>query len=144
MKIKYLYIGIVLLLLSSCGSSGHIIFYDFEYSKDSVQCELQRVISEDSIYLVPNKWIDCYKSAMPGDMFLYFKRDPEEMYEISFNGDPEEWAKSPVCRLALIYQFDGVRWRKDSELRRIEEDRICKRFETEILSKIKYKYSISY
>jgi hypothetical protein len=140
---NYLKIGIVLLLLSSCGGSGHIIFYDFNYSKFVVQNELNRVINKDSGYSVPHKWIDCYKAAMPGDMFLYFKQNPEEMYEISFNGDPEEWQKSPVCRLALIYQFDGDRWRKDSELRRIEKDRICKRFEAEILSKIRYGYSRS-
>jgi len=31
----------------------------------------------------------------------------------------------------------------DSDFRRIEEDRICKRFEAEILSKIRYSYSTS-
>ena len=132
-----------MLLLSSCGTSGHIIFYNFDFPKDSIQNELQRVFNEDSAYSVPNKWIDCYKLAMPGVMFLYFKQNPEEMYEIRFSGDSEEWKKSPVCRLALTYQFDGDRWRKDGELRRTEEKRICKRFETEILSKIKYRYFAS-
>lgn len=131
------------MLLSSCGTSGHIIFYDFDCPKDSIQNELQHVFNERSAYLVPSKWIDCYKSAMPGEMFLYFKHSPEEMYDIIFTGDSEEWKKSPVCRLALIYQFDGNRWRKDSELSIEEKKRICKRFEMEILSKIRFRYSVS-
>jgi hypothetical protein len=120
------------------------MFYDFKYSKFAVQNELNRVINEDSGFSVPNKWIDAYKVVNIESMFVYFKRDPEEMYEIGFTGDAAVWQKSTTSRLALVYQFDGVRWRKESELSGKEEDRITKRFEDEILSKIKYKYSISY
>ena len=129
-----------LLFLNSCGNTGHIVFYDLDNNKYTVEMKLLNVINKDSFYVVPSKW----EFSKEGDIFeriyVYFKNNPEEMYRIGFTGDSAVWKNSSNCRLGLISQWVDNGWNNESDLSRKEKERIQERFEREILSKIKYRY----
>ena len=137
--IKYIFL---IFCFSSCaGTTGHLKFYDFDITKYEVEKALLQVINEDSTYRVPAKW----KSHTKGDSFeriyFYFPHGPEELYQIGFTGDNNEWQKSSTSRLGLISIYQGKQFMYEDELSWKEQDRIQKRFEEEILSKIKYSYN---
>jgi hypothetical protein len=134
------YISCLLIFLSSCTYRGHMIFYDFKYSKYEVENEINRVINENQNYVVPVKWKDCNKGDYYERIYVYMKSNPEELYRIGFTEDSTVWKNSSTSRLGLISQFDGDAWRYNDELSKKDVDRITKRFEHEILSKIKYEY----
>lgn len=136
---KYLGYVIVLLFLSSCGTTGHIKFYNFSGSKYEVEKDLIKIINKDSVYVVPEKWIEGTKVDYLERFYVYFKSKPEEIYQIGFT-DSASWKYSPVCRLGIVSQFNGDSWKYESELNNKEIERITKRFEEAILSKIKYNY----
>ena len=69
-----------------------------------------------------------------------FKNNPEELYQIGFTGDSTNWNQNSSCRLGLISVYQGKQFQYENELSNKEIERIEKRFETEILSKIKYSY----
>jgi hypothetical protein len=117
------------------------MFYDFYHSKYEVEDEIKRVINENQNYVVPVKWKDSNKGDIFETIYVYMKSNPEELYQIGFTDDSAVWKNSSTSRLALILQFDGDTWRNNAELSRKEKDRITKRFEHEILSKIKYEYN---
>ncbi len=142
---KYIIFLITLILLSSCGTTGHIVFYDFSSSKYEVEKELLNIINKDSIYSVPDKW----KSHTEGDYFeriyIYFPSSPEELYQIGFNGDSTEWNNSlHGSRLGFVSIYQGDQFKYESDLNNKEIARITKRFEDSILSKVKYHYNKSY
>jgi len=51
------YFTILILFVSSCGTTGHIAFFDFDAGKSNVEYELLKVIKDDSAFLVPDKWL---------------------------------------------------------------------------------------
>lgn len=130
----------ILLFLSSCGTTGHLVFYHFDANKYDVEKEISTIINKDSSYSLPMKWKGVNKGGYFEMIYIYFKNSPEEIYRISFTGDSSVWKHSSTSRLALVSQFDGDTWRNESELSNKEIKRIENRFETEILSKIKYTY----
>ena len=105
--VRVRYFIILLLFISSCGTTSHIVFFDFNTNKSIVEIELMKVIGNDSTFVVPKKW----QSHTDGDYFqrfcVYFKNDPEEMYQIGFTGDCASWANSSTCRLGLIAIYQG-------------------------------------
>jgi hypothetical protein len=131
--------------LISCGGSGHVMLYNFNGNKYDVQKEIFGVINKDSIYSVPKKWSEDTHEL--GDnleyFFLYFKSSPEEMYRIQF-ADSASWNNSPKSCLGLISRFDGSFWKYRDDLSNKEIKRITKRFESEILSKVRYSYDKNY
>lgn len=134
------YFIVFLLFLSSCGTTGHLVFYHFDANKYDVEKEIVNVINKDFAYKLPTKWSGVNKGDYFEMIYIYFKNNPEEIYRTGFTGDSSLWKHSSTSRLALVSQFDGDIWRNESELSNKEVERIEKRFETEILSKIKYTY----
>ncbi len=84
-------------------------------------------------YRVPEKW-QGYKKLVDIDsvnsMRIYFKANPEEMYLIQFNG---ELILADVFNESIV-MGDWVT--SKSNLTAVEEERIKRRFKTEILDKI--------
>ena len=84
-------------------------------------------------YSVPEKW-QGYKKLVDIDsvnsMRIYFKSNPEEMYLIQFNG---ELLLADVFNESIV-KGDWVTSRNN--LIAVEEERIKRRFKTEILDKI--------
>ena len=125
----------------SCGTIGHVQFYNFNASKYEVEKELLNIINKDSLHSVPVKWADINKDPGPIELiYLYFSQSPEEMYQVGFTGTITQWKNSSYCKLSLDGVFNGDHWGFKKELSYNEMKRIRERFEKEILSKIKYGY----
>ncbi len=139
MKKLILYFSLLFSLVS-CGTTGHIVFYNFNATKYDVENALLNVINADSNYITPIKW----KEHTEGDYFeriyIYFKGSPEELYQLGFNYDSTIWRESATSRLAFISIYQGDQFQYESDLSAKEIKRVEKRFETEILQKLKITY----
>jgi len=134
-------IFLLVLFSFSCGTIGHVQFYNFSVSKYEAEKEIIKVINKDSSYSAPGKWKDTIGLSGPIELiYVYFSSSPEEMYQVGFTGDSFKWKTSSVCRLSLDGVFDGDRWRFESDLSSKEQKRIQKRFEDRILSKMNLYY----
>lgn len=134
------YCIVFLLFLSSCGTTGHIVFYHFNSNKYDVEKEISNIINKNSEYTVPQKWFEHTKGDYFERIYIYFQNNPEELYQIGFTGDSTDWKRSSSSRLGLISIYQGKEFQYEDQLSDKEIKRIEKRFETEILSKIKYSY----
>lgn len=141
---KYVVVIFVLSLVYSCGTTGHIQFYNYNISKDSLENDLLSVINEDSLYTAPSKWND-YELGIDTvyDIFILFQSNPKEIYQLDFIGPPTDWKVNTTCKLALVGVFDGKLWHFEKDLSSDEKARVMQRFEEEILSKMKYPYTKS-
>ena len=94
----------------------------------------------DSTFSVPTKW----KEHTTGDSFeriyLYFKNSPEELIQVGFTYDSTVWKRSPTSKLGLVAIYQGNQFKYESDLSKKQIERIKKRIETEVLSRIKYPY----
>jgi hypothetical protein len=140
---KKITISIIMLILCSCGGSGHIQFYNFITSKPEVKQELIRVINLNGKYTAPAHWNDYeFEKDSLEDIFIYFKNGPRELYRVGFNNYDDQPEYKDKTTLALVAIFDGHLWHSDRDLTRAEESRIEDRFQTEILSKMKFSYTL--
>ena len=127
--------------LISCGTLGHIQFYEFNRSKMEVEADLLHVINRDSLYSPPKSWNEYELGAdSVMDIFIYFHSNPEEIYQVGFI-NPDTWNSSNTSVLALVGAFDGKLWHFEKDLNSRGEKRMMQRFETEILSRMQCKYS---
>ena len=134
-------IWLLVLSFCSCGSIGHVQFYNFNVPKYEAEKEILNVINKDSSFTLPAKYKDLVGLPQPIQLFyVYFSSSPEEIYQIGFTGDSSEWKTSSNCQLSLDGFFDGDRWRFESDLSSKEQKRIRKRFEERILSKMNLAY----
>ena len=137
---SFLFLFLLVVFFSSCGTTGHILFYNFSQSKYDVEKDILHVINKNTDHKVSEKWKDCGKGDYFERIYVYFISDSEELYQIGFVGNSKDWNASPTCRLGLIAQYDGNIWRYESDLSRKEIGRITKRFEQEVLSKLQLNY----
>lgn len=133
------YILFIFCLYSCGGTTGHIEFYNFNATKYEVENALLQVINNDTTYKVPKKWRSHTKDDYFERIYIYFSNRPNELYQIGFT-DSNEWQKSATCRLGLISIYQGEQFMYEDDLNWKEQERIQKRFEEEILTKIKYTY----
>lgn len=134
------YFILSLLFLSSCGTTGHVVFYHFDYSKYDVEKEILNVINKNPTYTVPSKWLERTRGDYFERIYVYFKNPPEELCQIGFTGDSTVWKQSSSSRLGLISIYQGNQFLYESDLSHKEKERIQNRLEKEILNKIKYPY----
>ncbi len=65
------------------------------------------------------------------------------MYYVSFIGDPDELAASTHCSMAIRSVFtENKDWLSYDDLTDLEKKRIQKRFEDEIVAKLKWRYGL--
>ena len=140
MNMTKLLLTISIFFLASCGTTGHISFYDFNVPKAEVEKEIMLIINSDSTYAVPKKWLSHTSDDYFKRIYIYFKDKPEELYQIGFTNEAD-WQHSPSSRLGLISVYSGQQFQYESDLSKKELQRITKRFETQILSKVKCPYS---
>ena len=140
MNMAKLVLLISIFFLTSCGTTGHISFYNFNASKAEIENEIMSTINDDSTYTVPKKWLSHTSDDYFKRIYIYFKDKPEELYQIGFTNEAD-WQDSPSSRLGLISVYSGHQFQYESDLSKKEIQRITKRFETQILSKVKYPYS---
>ena len=138
---KLILLSILFLFICfSCGSTGRVMFYDFNASKYKVEKEILSIINNGPNHTLPPKWIGGTKGDYLEYFYIYFKNNPEEMYQIGFKYDSLTWNESSNCSLAIVSQFSGEEWKYEKDLSNNEIDRITKRFEDVILSKLSYGY----
>jgi hypothetical protein len=129
---KYKIVIIFYILLASCGTSGHIQFYDFIVSKSEVKKELLNIIDSNRKYTAPTHWNNYELGATADDIFIYFDSNPKELYVVGFS-EYKELSDKDESILALVGIFDGKSWHYSRDLSRAEESRVKERFEKEIL-----------
>ena len=134
------YFFILIIILPSCGTTGHIAFFNFNNSKSEVEIQILNVISKDSLYTVPPKWSEHTKGDYFERIYLYFKSNPEEIIQVGFSYDSATWKQSSSCRLAIISIYQGNQFQYERDLSNKEQNRIQERFEKQILSKINHYY----
>ena len=132
---------LMMLILSSCGGAGHIQFYDFIAPKSEVKKELTHIINFEGKYSAPAHWNDYEIGKDSEDIFVYFGNSPRELYCVGFRNYDDQPKYKDKTVLALVAVFDGHLWHSSSDLSRSEENRVKKRFQTEVLSKMKFYYS---
>jgi hypothetical protein len=137
---QFIILTTLFLVLISCGTMGHIAFYEFNLPKYTVEKDLNNIIDKDSIFSLPAKMrpegVDEYFETI----YVNFKTNPIEIYQLGFNGDSAIWKNSTKSTLALIGVYNGDSWRFDRDLGYDEERRIEARLEDSILSKLPYPY----
>ena len=129
-------------MIYSCGTTGHLKFYYFNDGRDSVKKDLLSVINYNSLYTAPVNWNN-YEQGIDTirDIYVYFQSNPKEIYQLGFKGDTTEWRiNKKGCTLALVGVFNGKLWRFERDMKSKEIERVEKRLEMEILSKMKHKY----
>lgn len=139
---KYILGLVISLAIASCKEgSPSMVRYQFLHKKNTVEKNLLKVISSETDSL-PGKWKPYYKKFdFRDDTYIYFKELPEEIYRIGFSRFGENgWEKDGFSRLSLYMWYDGEGWKTNYEITDSERERIVKRFEDEILSKMEIKY----
>jgi hypothetical protein len=133
--------AVILMFLVSCGTLGHIQFYYYSAPIDVIEKDLIRVVDEESKYSPPLKWNNYELGADSlQDIFIAFSTNPKEIFQLGFANRVTSLEKATNAKLALVGIFDGKIWKFESDLTSNEKERVKKRLETEILSKMRYSY----
>lgn len=128
--------------MTSCNTEGYstMQFYYFNGTKSQVEKDLLRVIN---LYTdtIPTKWKGY---AVPfdfmDDRFVYFKNNPEEILRVGFPVDTINRTSKNSTKFGLFGLFKGNKWIFNRDISSNEKERIKKRLETEIFSKMKYQF----
>lgn len=134
-------------LIAGCGTLGAIgdgIY--FPTSKKKLEIAMDSLYSEHPEYKIPAKWNKYNDWSKAGYDFLesrifYFKSDPEEMYYITFIGDSVALADTSKIAIGIRAVFNekniaGKWWLAADDLKSKDKERIEKRFDAEIISKL--------
>jgi hypothetical protein len=133
----------------ACGTLGGIgneIY--FPTSKRKVEIAIDSLYNNYPEYKLPGKWKKFNTWSDRGYNFLesrifYFKSSPEEMYYVTFIGDSTVMADTNKVRIGIRAIDNGIgRWFVEKDLDPKERERIEKRFNDEIVSKLKRYLSI--
>ncbi|MBC7382567.1 MAG: hypothetical protein H7296_06160 [Bacteroidia bacterium] len=168
LKIKIL-LATIILFFSSCGTTGHIRFYDYNVSKDSLENALKSFLLKNPSFKCPvndsmcSRYYICdsvleyvvdedrklhyvYTKEKIRKLYIYFHTEPEEIYRLEYYGDSKYWKEHPSSsRLALVAVVKvGGKWRYSGFLNRFFRGRrhVESRLEDELLSKLPYEYEI--
>jgi hypothetical protein len=143
-KIKLLSL-LTISVFFSCGTLGGIgpTFY-FPTSKSKLEKLFSKMYEENSEYNIPDSlkkydtWSKRGYGFLEGRIF-FFKRPPEELYYVTFVGDSSTFADTTKIGIAIraVYQPEkSNKWLAGTELTNEEKDRIIRRFNLEIISKL--------
>ena len=119
----------------------------FPVSKENLTIAINKLYQDNPNYKVPDKWKYADSSEIKSYFFLpsvtfYFKNNPEEMYYVTFIGDDAMLAdKSKISidirSVSSDGNYDGENnWVRYDNQTLLEKQRIEKRFDEEIISKL--------
>ena len=156
-----------LCILTSCGTTGRITFYEYSVSKDTIENAVKSFLIKNPEYAFP-KNDSVWKKYIPKDsmriydvvdnhvvykytdltktrIHIYFKKEPEEVYFLGYYMDEKYWNDHPFySRVALVSVVKkGGKWRYSDPIFNtffIGRRRVEKKLEQEILNKLPYKY----
>lgn len=129
----------MLIFFAACGTLGGFDPRTFSTKKVYIARAIDSLYRVCPEYRMPTKWkkYDFWESAGYGFLdtrMFYFKNPPEEMYYVSFLDYPSQ--DSSTTTISIRSVFNGQRWVKEEDTHRKEEERIEKRFDSEIVSKL--------
>jgi hypothetical protein len=143
---NYLKVNIVVFVMLvfsySCGTLGGFDERVFPVAKNQLNKAFDSLYATYPEYNIPEKWkqFDDWKERgydFLDSRLIYFKEVPEEMYYVSFIGDPTSQSNLHMCRIAIRAVCKGRgRWLLVNDFNRKEKDRIENRFDTEIIDKL--------
>ena len=135
------------------GTLGGFKKITFFTSKRTLVAAIDSLFAQNPEYKIPEKWKKENTWSERGYDFLdtrifYFKSEPEEMYYVSFYGDANDSIQKDTTTTGIsiraINNGANYNWSKESYISYSEKNRIIKRFQDEIISKIeKYTNSIA-
>ena len=148
MKIKIFFILLFSCLLSNCGTLGGFDSRNFATPKKNIEKAIDTLFIKNPELEIPEKWkeYDTWEKRGFGSLdtrIFYFQSEPEEMYYISFVGDGNEKQDEngpTILAIRSIFTKRHNKWLKEEDFGDDEKERIEKRFDTEIISKLE-KYS---
>lgn len=129
--------------LVSCGTLGGIgdgIY--FPISKKKLEIAMDSLYMKHPEYKAPKDWGKFNNWSERGYDFLeskifYFKSSPEEMYYVTFIGDSTALASTTKIGIGIRALNKGsYKWLLNDDLDSKEKERIEKRFDDEIISKL--------
>jgi hypothetical protein len=133
----------------SCGTLGGIgpTFY-FPTSKLKLDKSFSKLYNEHPYYIIPanlkkyDTWSERGYDFLEGRI-LYFKSPPEEIYYLTYIGDPTDLidtARIAIAIRAVFFPNKPTKWLLGDDLSLEEKDRITRRFKDGIISKLE-KYT---
>ena len=148
MKIKIFFILLFSCLLSNCGTLGGFDSRNFATPKKNIEKAIDTLFIKNPELEIPEKWkeYDTWEKRGFGSLdtrIFYFQSEPEEMYYVSFVGDGNEKQDEngpTILAIRSIFTKRHNKWLKEEDFGDDEKERIEKRFDTEIISKLE-KYS---
>ncbi len=133
---------IICFYLTSCGTLGRIGYVTyFPLPKEKVQKTFDSLFSTHPEYKVPANWKVYDNWSERGFGFLesrivYFNERPREMYYITFIDDGLYASKNKTGIGIRAVCIGDPRWLLEKDLDKRENERVEKRFEEEIVSKL--------
>ena len=146
MNFKKKIIGLILICIGlSCGTLGGIgpKFY-FSTSKVKLEKAFSKLYAENPKYSIPDslkKYDDWSKRGYDflAGRVLYFDTPPKELYYVTYIGDSTDLldtTKIGIAVRAVCIPKKSSKWLLGEELSDSEKNRIAKRFNDEIISKL--------
>lgn len=131
--------------LATCGTLGGGIGDEiyFPTSKSKLEVAIDSLYSKNPEFRVPDNWKKFDTWSARGYNFLesrifYFKSVPEEMYYVTFIGDSAVLADTTKVAIGISAINKGEnKWLLGNDLDSREKKRIERRFNDEIVSKLK-------
>lgn len=130
--------------IAGCGTLGGIGngLY-FPISKKKLEIGIDSLYAKNPVYRMPENWAKFNTWSSSGYDFIesrifYFRTPPEEMYYITFIGDSAALADTTKIAIGIRAVNKGsYKWLLEVDLDSREKERIVKRFNAEIVSKLK-------
>ena len=136
-------------LISCDGTLGGFNTISFPISKKKIEIAFDTLYSHYPEYNIPDKWreYDHWQKKDFGfleNRIFYFKEAPEEMYYVTFIGEEETLKDTTHIDIAIrsVLIRRKMKWLKQEDFNKEEENRIQTRFKEEIISKLE-KYTNS-
>ena len=129
--------------ITGCGTLGGIgdnIY--FATSKKKLEIAIDSLFSKHPEYMILPEWEIYNDWSASGYDFLesriFYFSNPDEMYYVTFVGDSTLLADSTKIGIGIRAVCKGTyKWLLDADLNSKEKERIEKRFDDEIISKLK-------
>jgi hypothetical protein len=145
-------LNICILLISfitfSCGTLGGFDTRTLQVKKNELNKAFDTLYSKYPNYKIPNKWKKFDDWNERGYDFLdarliYFENSPEEMYYLTFIGDSITTSNSQTSVISIRAICNGsAKWLLVSDFSKAQKERIEKRLDEEIISKLEFYLNI--
>jgi hypothetical protein len=141
--LAYIMLALTTINIWGCGTLGGFDNITFPVTKATLVNAIDTLFARNPKYLIPEKWKQYDNWNAKGYGYLdtrifYFNSDPEEMYYVSFVGEYDSIHKNTkevIIAIRAVFKVDS-NWMLEENIKKSEKQRIIKRFNDEIVSKL--------